>query len=223
MFERIFKSGFSFPQGAERHFCVQLYSLYANQYDIDFPAGFEECFTEKELRDFWEDRNLFSYLEKGPGLSGTSISTDVAFPLLGHFLDTSEHALATNGISANLRFGHAETIIPFASLLELPFACRQTDNFEDVSSIWHDYQISPMSANLQWVFYRNKESHVLVKMLFNENEVPFPISSDRHPYYDWNEVNEDCRAKLQKLAVKKYSNLADEVKFFRSADYPSVI
>ena len=55
---------------------------------------------------------------------------------------------------------------------------------------WQDYRISPMGANLQIVFFRNKAKDVLVKFLLNETEVTLPFKSGTSPYYPWEEVRD---------------------------------
>ena len=53
---------------------------------------------------------------------------------------------------------------------------------------WQDYRVSPMGANLQLIFYRDKKNDILVKFLLNECEVALPLKSKMVPYYSWKEV-----------------------------------
>ena len=53
---------------------------------------------------------------------------------------------------------------------------------------WQDYRVSPMGANLQLIFYRDKKNDILVKFLLNECEVTLPLKSKMVPYYSWKEV-----------------------------------
>ncbi|MFR7708254.1 MAG: DUF2764 family protein [Alistipes inops] len=53
---------------------------------------------------------------------------------------------------------------------------------------WQDYRVSPMGANLQLIFYRDKKNDILVKILLNECEVTLPLNSKMVPYYSWKEV-----------------------------------
>ena len=55
---------------------------------------------------------------------------------------------------------------------------------------WQDYRVSPMGANLQLIFYRDKKSDILVKFLLNESEVTLPLKSKTVPYYSWNMVKD---------------------------------
>lgn len=55
---------------------------------------------------------------------------------------------------------------------------------------WQDYRVSPMGANLQLIFYRDKKSDILVKFLLNESEVTLPLKNKTVPYYSWNMVKD---------------------------------
>ncbi len=48
-----------------------------------------------------------------------------------------------------------------------------------------DCRVSPMGANLQLIFYRDKKNNILVKFLLNECEVTLPLKSKMVPYYSW--------------------------------------
>ena len=66
------------------------------------------------------------------------------------------------------------------------------------------------------IFYRNKSGETLVKMLLNEEEIPFPkqLDGSMAPYYRWDEVLKfyrdlipqmyevGCYNKLEKLLDK---------------------
>ena len=53
---------------------------------------------------------------------------------------------------------------------------------------WCTWKVSPMAANLQIVFYRNKADNILVKVLYNEEEVHIPVATTTFPYYEWTAV-----------------------------------
>lgn len=65
---------------------------------------------------------------------------------------------------------------------------RQEADMLNIENVWQDFYISPMAANLQMVFYRNKSGNVIVKFLHNENEVTLPIRSMKGCYYRWKDV-----------------------------------
>ena len=63
---------------------------------------------------------------------------------------------------------------------------------------WLNFDVFPMAANIQFVFYRKnpKDKDVLLKILLNENEAYLPIPSDCAPYYHWNDFREFYLKKL---------------------------
>lgn len=74
--------------------------------------------------------------------------------------------------------------------------CAVAIDPERFADVWCDFRITPMSANLQLVFYRNPMwSEEVVKFLHNEREVPIPVLTDRKPYYRWKDV-EACYEKV---------------------------
>ena len=129
------------------------------------------------------------YLSNGPTPINNLLNIKIAAPLLRDFLITSGNAVQEGGVSADFRFAHAETVIPMTALLGIPLASKQTTDINLIEKEWLDFQISPMAANIQWIFYANEKGNVLVKMLLNEKEVQFPIETEIYPYYDWNAVN----------------------------------
>ena len=62
---------------------------------------------------------------------------------------------------------------------------------DDFHKGWCDWNVAPMAANIQLVFFRNpkdKSAPVLVKVLHNEREVRIPVATDMWPYYRWDDV-----------------------------------
>ena len=104
--------------------------------------------------------------------------------------------------TATLRFGHDTVIFPFAVLLQLENGTQntgiETADMENLHKVWRDYEISPMAANIQFVFYKSskKGSPILVKVMLNEIEQKLPVTCDSTtvkncpavPYYRWEDV-----------------------------------
>lgn len=197
---------------------TDIYSFYTNQFDAGVNAGLGEYFTPTQLEYYWENKNLSTYLEKGPSNIGQNLPTNIAFALLADFLITTEQAIKSGNTSANLRFAHAETIIPFASILKLPGYWVQTDDLGKVAYIWQDYEVAPMAANIQWILYKNKESNdYLIKVLYNEQETILPLESDYKPYYKWDDVKKFYLQVLDELNldINKGESLVQLVKDYK--------
>jgi hypothetical protein len=123
----------------------------------------------------------------------------MARPLLCNFFTSIMICADNTSTSAGcLRFAHAETIIPFATMLEIPGISGKSVDLSNLymheNDVWCGEHVSPMAANIQWEIYRHEINHqqILVRMLYNEVEVRFkedcqPISSDSF-FYDINEL-----------------------------------
>lgn len=117
-----------------------------------------QYFTRAEINALWSCFNLRQYLQ----WSATTISrvpADLASALLQDLIATFEQYLAGEDIATvQLRFGHAETLMPLLSLMHLPGAYYMTNYFDTVALHWQDFNIVPMAANLQLILFRNPQS-----------------------------------------------------------------
>lgn len=196
-------------------FLSNLYTVYAILPNTDIRVNLGDYFTGDELYRLWQLQNVRQYMEKGPSGLASNLPVAIAFPLLEDFLITSYNSIVDGGVSADFRFAHAETIIPFAALLGIEEASFQTQNPFDVSEHWKDFVVSPMAANIMWVFYSNDQGNILVKMLLNEKEVAFPLDTDTPPYYSWEVVQNYYQSILESLPVIPSLSIEQQVKFFK--------
>ena len=192
-----------------------LYRIYAILPDTDINSSLEKYFTGDEIYSLWDIQNVREYLEKGPSPLSDGLQTNICFTLMEDFLETSNSAISEAGTSGDFRFTHAEAIIPFAAFLEIPIASANVTDLNLISQSWLDFQIAPMAANIQWIFYSNDKGEFLVKMLLNEKEVPFPVESDLAPYYRWDAVRDYYQQKLDKLPTIKSFSMEKKIKYFK--------
>lgn len=173
-----------------RKFVRALFAIAAILPDTDISLNLENFFTTEEWFDYWQTQNLRQYLSKSAAPIGKMLPVAIAWPLLSEFIRTAEEVI--NGQSnkqANFRFAHAETVIPFVVLLGIEKTDSSIANPDSVALYWKDYEIAPMAANVQWIFYRDNEQNVWIKILLNEQEAALPLATDRFPYYQWEEVH----------------------------------
>lgn len=148
------------------------------------------------------DADWFGYLadaedfcEKGPGFSDSDITYKMADVLLDDFFKQVEaKRVGTSDLGAELRFTHAEEIIPLAALMGLPGSTKPTTPgkpYTYADNPWRGAQVAPLAANIQWDVYE-KDGHYLVRMLYNEKETAFKAGC--HPlagnsaFYDLDEL-----------------------------------
>ena len=119
--------------------------------------------------------------------------------LLRKIIEEADEAIAKKGHGATLRFGHETIVLPLICLLGLNGFDRQFENLEDLDvNGWINFDVFPMAANVQWVFYRKnpQDKDVLFKILLNEKESWLPIPTDCEPYYHWKDFREFYLKKL---------------------------
>lgn len=199
--KRIFLTSGQETEQEKREFVMALFSIAAILPDTGLSFNMKGILNDKEWYGYWQTQNLRQYLTKSAAPVGNMLPVAIAWPLLSEFIQTTEQAI--NGQSdnrVNLRFAHAETIIPFVALMGIGKTDIQIVSPDSVSIYWQDYEIAPMAANVQWVFYRDKDCQVWVKILLNEQEATIPVVTSFFPYYRWEEV---CHYLKQRIAISK--------------------
>ena len=195
-------------------FVIAIYQLY--QELLSFPpetlAGnhldFSDYFTQDQLVWFNTVVTAKNFLQIGPAFDVKGIQVKIAAPLLLDMLKTADKAITDKNVDANLRFAHAETVSPLATLLELEGAYTAVNSVEDYPSVWQAERIIPMGANIQWIFYQSNQSNqpILIKVMLNEREVHLPLPTNNFPYYRWDEVKQYYKNKLHKLGLTDESD-----------------
>ena len=203
-------------------------SLQGNP-EIEF--SFDDLWTEEDLAARWHAQNAWWYSVLGNNPFGKKEGLENARPLLKNVLDVADKVIAADTTApakktaakpakkttATLRFGHDTVIFPFAVLLQLENGTQntgiETADMENLHKVWRDYEISPMAANVQVIFYKSskKGAPILVKVMLNEIEQKLPVVCDEEslrqspgtstkcptaPYYRW----EDFRNFYGKIA-----------------------
>ncbi|MEU6844843.1 histidine-type phosphatase [Streptomyces sp. NPDC046716] len=116
------------------------------------------------------------FYEKGPGFSDSDITYDMAQPLLDDlFAQVEARQDGTGDLGAELRFTHAEEIIPLAALMRLPGSTRAVAPdrpYTYKNNHWRGAAVAPLGANIQWDVFRKGDTY-LVRMLYNEKETAF--------------------------------------------------
>jgi len=179
-----------------------LYSMFSvapAQKQMNLARMLAKYFNQEESNWFAYVNDAQEFYLKGPSIDGTTITFDMAKPLLVDFFSSISACIEkSSNLTAQFRFAHAETIIPFASLLQIPDLADEAVNSLDIytyeNNQWRGDRVAPMGANIQWEVYQHEDNHnqVLVRMLYNEREVRFKqdcksITPDSF-FYDFNEL-----------------------------------
>lgn len=162
-------------------------------------TAFITLFTPQEIKTLSILDLADDFYQKGPGTNNNGIQVRVAAPLLANFIKTTDDFMKTGSFNAQLRFAHAETISPFAALLGISIADVATKT-TNIGAAWQASNVIPLSANIQWIFYKNTANNYLVKIMLNEKEAHITgLNAKSFPYYKWADVRKLYLAKLQSL------------------------
>lgn len=171
---------------------MRLYYLVTDAPNVDSAVDLSDVLTAAELQALWNIYNTRLYVAHSNFALSDSAMLQSKRRLLHDIIDRADAAIAGGGNRADLRFGHDENLVPLTALMGLKGCDARIEDINKVSEAFRDYEITPMAANLQLIFYRSREpgKPVLVKFMLNERETALPIKVVSWPYYDWAKARE---------------------------------
>jgi len=195
---RLFYSGFINTLDMQKQIDIirNIYSLCQldaninkNNLHNNFCSFFEK---ESELAYFNWEEDVLNYFNKGFAGHFGHVAHKSACPLVADFLASSARAITDpqNAPVAHLRFGHAETIMPFLVLVGLYNQDSATNMLTRAQErSFRVADVSPMAANVQWLLYACPQEEYRVRMLHNEENISFPIAGcEKNAWCDWHKV-----------------------------------
>ncbi|MFF5531566.1 histidine-type phosphatase [Streptomyces cinerochromogenes] len=157
--------------------------------------GMERFVSRRDAAWFGYLGDAEDFYEKGPGFADSDITYKMADVLLDDlFRQVEAKRAGTSRLGAELRFTHAEEIIPLAALMGLPGSTEPAtpgEPYTYADNPWRGAAVSPLGANIQWDVFR-KGDRWLVRMLYNEKETAFragcrPVAKGS-AFYDLDEL-----------------------------------
>jgi len=162
-----------------------LYELYsiAPAMKAEASVNFKRYVPAAQAAVFAQLNDASDFYDKGPGFTEKGDATYKMAQILVDDFFTEVDAIAAGNLAhaAKLRFAHAETVVPFASLMGLKNVLQQVplaQTYSYANNPWRGVYVSPMAANMQWDVYRNAAGQLIVKMLYNEAETDFKPACD---------------------------------------------
>lgn len=166
-----------------------LYWLAVDMENMETDESFMDIFEPQELFDLWQCFNFKFYVADSNYAPNNGMNFDNCKPLLRNIIDSAQQVISAGGNGATLRFGHDGNLIPLTGLLGMENCYNSVTDPDDFKDVFRTYQISPMAANVQIVFFRNKSGDVIVKFMLNEREIAIPeLETDMFPFYSWDDV-----------------------------------
>lgn len=178
---------------------VLLHNIAVGQQNIESGINLLDIFTTDELYNLWRHLNYNMYVRHGAAAEGNGTGPESARSLLSHIIDNANQALATSGChGATLRFGHDTNLIRLLTLMHIDDCDNVSYNPDLYHEAWQDFKVSPMAANLQIIFFRNDDGHVIALVRHNERPVKLPIPSldGTEYFYDWDTLSDFWKKQL---------------------------
>ena len=180
------------------NFAISLRWIVANLNALDLGFTLDDIFTKEELQNIWETVNYKFYTLYGPNPGNKGIPKKDACRLLEEMLSGAEKHLESGEPGADLRYGHDVYIMKLMNLLSSGNAIEYTVDPNNAALFWQDFNVTPMAANVQLIFYKNKKNDWLVKVLLNESDVALPLETNLFPYYHWTDFKTYCHQLIEK-------------------------
>ena len=141
-------------------------------------------FTDDDLYWYAQGISQNFYLGQCNSVEFGDVRMPRAEPLVDDIVARADAAIATGEYCADLRYGHDYQVLALGSLLGLEGIAERLDQNTCVN--WAGWKYTPFAANIQLIFYRNKEGDVLVYPMLNERETKI-IGLRGGPYYKWDD------------------------------------
>ena len=174
---------------------INLYLFASDMQDLDLGISFYDLFTPDELYRLSVYENYRYFVTNGPSSINRGFPEYYGKLLLEDIVFKADRALQAGTPCADLRFGHDTNVMPLLTMLQFTEYSgydRDERDMEAVAEDWTLYELSPMAANIQIIFYRNRQSSgedgILVRMMHNEKEMHLPLEPVSGPYYRWSDV-----------------------------------
>lgn len=182
--------GRDYPYGdtdAARDLAITEYYVVAGLPAMQMPSAMQKYFDQQEANALWSCFNLRQYLQR-TATTVSSVPADIASQLVLNIINKADAFFeGTNPATVDLRFGHAETVMPLVSLIHLPDCYYLTNYFDTVAQHWRDWQVVPMAANVQFIFFKTAKGNIYVRTDLNEAPTTL-IPNDSRIYVPWGEA-----------------------------------
>lgn len=189
--ERVLGKDYNYGELNPKDLAIVEYYVIAGMSAMEMECDASKYFTTEEYNALWSCFNLRQYLQR-TSTTLSSVPADIASPLLCDIIESTDLVVECGGntsVSAKLRFGHAETLMPLLSLMRLKGCNYKTNYFDTVAKNWQDFNVVPMSANIQFVLFKTKGGNFYLRIDRNEEPIAF-IPNSTEIYVPWEKARQ---------------------------------
>lgn len=187
---RIFGNKSGLSDKKLRKLTMEMYDVLQSLAAFGMQPADNRFMSEAEYNACWEADNVEHYLRNAI-TPYTDMAGRATAPLLAKIIkDTDaaldnarlEKSLKTAGMyskeispeprDANLYFGHAETLMPLLSLMEVEGCFYDSSDLSALSDSWRDYDIVPLGAYLDIILLAAPSGNITVALQLNGKFLP---------------------------------------------------
>lgn len=154
-----------------RDLTMEMYGALQGDRAAGFAPKSGDFFTEEEYRECWCASNLKHYLRNTPNRLDASCAPATAM-LIHRIISDADAALTANASASSATvfsgyFGHAETLLPLLSVMNIPGCWIPLTSYDNLESKWKLNEITPLGANLALIFLRSPSGDIYVSLRHN--------------------------------------------------------
>lgn len=181
---RVLGERFDISKDDASEFVHTMYGFLSGTSAIGMPVELKNYFTPAEYNQLWACNNLGQYLERTAN-TVSAVPAEITADLLKNLIVTTDDAVSGKSDEfVQLRFGHAETLMPLLSLMHLKGCYYLTNYFDSVALHWKNFHVVPMASNLQLILFKSKSGRYYLRAELNEIPTPL-IPGNDNIYVEW--------------------------------------
>lgn len=151
-----------------RKLSMAMYQVLKSNRAVSLPAPTTQWMSISEYRACWEADNLNHYLRNNiTPLS--SLAAKATAPLALEIIRAIDAGLSSDSPDPifNGYFGHAETLLPLFSLLQIPGCYAMPLDYDDLDLTWKVQDIVPLGANLLIIATKSPSGQSYITLQLN--------------------------------------------------------
>ncbi len=187
------------PAGGEKehiNLANAVYALIAGSGAMGIDVDPGQWLSIDEYARLWAYKNYSQYLRYSAS-PVSDVPATMAAPLLRDLISSTDRFIADSTAVApvNLRFGHAETLMPLLSLMAVPGAYFPEADARQATEEWHNFHLVPMAANLRIILFSSPSGTYYARVDLNEQPVSI-LPDDNRVYIPWPELRAYLSSRL---------------------------
>lgn len=171
---RLFVKDYPIQRPELRKLTMSMYGLIQSLEASGLSEATTEFMSAQEYEECWLASNMQHYLRNNINMV-SQIAGKATAPLLERIIEDADEAVKSGKEKLHGYFGHAETLLPLFSLMNLPGCFVMTDDYETLSQVWRVQDITPLGANLAVILLKGQSGAIYASVRLNgRNIAPIP-------------------------------------------------